>query len=186
MGGITTLISRIMLLANGVDYESGLRVRGTLKVYNAGTIRFGHNVTINTGLWANPISASGKTCIQVSDGAVLKIGNGTGISNTAITCQKEIIIGDHVLIGANCQIFDTDFHPLESYYRYGNERRDGFIERETVVIEDGVFIGSGAIILKGTHIGKKSIIGAGSVVSANVPSHEIWAGAPARFIKQAE
>lgn len=175
-----------MLLANGVEYESGLRVRGTLKVYNAGIIRFGYNVTINSGLWANPISASGKTCIQVSEDAILKIGNGTGLSNTAITCQKEILIGNNVMIGANCQIFDTDFHPLESFYRYENERSDDFVKRETVVIEDGVFIGSGVIILKGTHIGKKSIIGAGSVVSGNVPSHEIWAGTPAIFIKQAE
>lgn len=116
----------------------------------------------------------------------MKIGNETGISNTAITCQKKIIIGNRVLIGANCQIYDTDFHPLESYYRFGYKGSDDFVNREEVVIEDGVFIGSGVIILKGSHIGKNSIIGAGSVVSGNVPQHELWAGAPAKFIRQVE
>lgn len=185
-GCVTTLISMLVLFANGVKYGSGLWVRGVLKIYNRGTVILGDNVVINSGLWANPISSATKTCIQVSEGAVLKIGNATGISNTAITCWKEVTIGEHVLIGANCQIFDTDFHPCESYHRFGCKKNNDFIRQEAVVIEDGAFIGSSVIVLKGTRIGKESIIGAGSVVCGNVPPHELWAGVPARFIKQVE
>lgn len=180
------MISRVALFANGVKYGPGLWIRGTLKVYNRGTIILGDNITINSGLWANPISAAAKTCIQVSEGGILNIGDETGISNTAITCWKKITIGKHVLIGANCQIFDTDFHPCESYYRFGCKKSDEFVKQEAVVIEDGVFIGSSVIILKGAHIGKESIIGAGSVVCGNIPPHELWAGAPAKFIKRVE
>ena len=52
-----------------------------------------------------------------------------------------------------------------------------------VIIENSVFIGAQSIILKGVTIGKNSIIGAGSVVTKNVPANQIWAGNPARFIK---
>ena len=117
-------------------------------------------------------------------GGILKIGDGTGISNSSITCQQQIVIGNHVLIGANCQIYDTDFHPLESRYRFGQERNNNYIRRKLVRIEDEAFIGTGTIILKGTHIGRGSIIGAGSIVCGEIPPFEIWAGAPARFVKK--
>lgn len=116
----------------------------------------------------------------------MKIGNSSGLSNTYITCQKKIAIGDRVLIGANCQIFDTDFHSLESKYRYGAKIDDSKIKRRDVIIEDDVFIGTGCIVLKGTHIGQGAIIGAGSVVSGDIPPYEIWAGNPAKFVKKTE
>ena len=184
LGSITTAMSKISIRMNGVTYGSNLRIRGFLKIYNDGNIVLGNNVTINSALWANPISAATRTCFQVSVGGILEIGDGTGISNSSITCQQQIVIGNHVLIGANCQIYDTDFHPLESRYRFGQERNNNYIRRKLVRIEDEAFIGTGTIILKGTHIGRGSIIGAGSIVCGEIPPFEIWAGAPARFVKK--
>lgn len=179
---VTTIIQKIPLKINGVKYGSKLKIGGSLKIYNTGTIELGDNVTINSALWANPISAAMKSCFQVQ--GTLIIGDGTGISNTSITCQKEIVIGNHVLIGANCQIFDTDFHPLQSKYRFGPMKNNDFTKNAAIIIEDGVFIGTGCIILKGTHIGSGAIIGAGSVVCGHIPENEIWAGSPARYIKK--
>jgi len=51
-------------------------------------------------------------------------------------------------------------------------------------IEDNVFIGANCIILKGVKIGDRSIIGTDSVVTKNVPSDQIWAGNPAKFIRE--
>lgn len=67
-GDFTTVISKVELRLNGVKYSSGLHVRGTVKVYNSGEISIGNNVTINSALWANPISAAAHTCFQVSGG----------------------------------------------------------------------------------------------------------------------
>ena len=40
------------------------------------------------------------------------------------------------------------------------------------------------IICSDVEIGDNSIIGAGSIVTKNVPPNQIWAGNPAKFIKE--
>lgn len=54
----------------------------------------------------------------------LLIGDGVGISNSAITCWEHVEIGNNVLIGSGVRIYDTDFHPLESSYRYGEKKTE--------------------------------------------------------------
>lgn len=46
-------------------------------------------------------------------------------------------------------------------------------------------IGQGAIVQAGTEIGRESIIAAGAVVLPNtvVPSGQLWAGNPAKYIR---
>ena len=39
------------------------------------------------------------------------------------------------------------------------------------------------IICNSVTIGEGSIIGAGSVVTKDIPANQVWAGNPARFIK---
>lgn len=53
------------------------------------------------------------------------------------------------------------------------------------VIEDEVLIGMGAIVMDGAVIGKNAIIGAGAIVTQNtiVPAGTVWAGNPAKYIK---
>lgn len=53
------------------------------------------------------------------------------------------------------------------------------------IIEDEVLIGMGAIVMDGAIIRKNAIIGAGAVVTQNtiVPSGTVWAGNPAKYIK---
>lgn len=52
-----------------------------------------------------------------------------------------------------------------------------------VTIEHDAFIGAGCIILKGVTIGACSIVGAGSVVTKSIPPGQVWAGNPAKFIR---
>lgn len=60
-----------------------------------------------------------------------------------------------------------------------------FIEEKTKPITIGadVWIGAGSIIKSGVSIGTGAIVGAGSVVTHDVPPYEIWAGNPAKKIK---
>ena len=56
-------------------------------------------------------------------------------------------------------------------------------EHPMITIGNDVFIGAKSIILKGVTIGENSVIGAGSIVTKSVPANQIWAGNPAKFIK---
>lgn len=179
-----TPINKIAFYLNGITYGNGLKVTGRVCIRNIeGQVFIGNNVRINSASWANPIGLGDRTYFQIFDGGKIVIGNGSGISNTAITCAEKITIGNNVLLGAGCKIFDTDFHPIETKYRLSEVQEKSKIQTCPVEICDGAFIGGGAYILKGVTIGFNSIVGAGSVVAKSIPPNEVWAGNPARFIK---
>jgi acetyltransferase-like isoleucine patch superfamily enzyme len=52
-----------------------------------------------------------------------------------------------------------------------------------VRIGNDVWIGTSATILKGVHIHDGAVVGAGAVVTKDVGSCEIWAGNPARKVR---
>ena len=177
-------VKKACLIINGVEFGKNLMIRGRLKIYNQGKIMLGNNVTINSADWANPVGGWNHTLLQVR--GTLLIGDSVGISNSAITCWEHVEIGNNVLIGSGVRIYDTDFHPLESSYRYGEKKDGSRAIHDPVYIEDGVFIGAGSIILKGVRIGKNSIVGAGSVVAKSIPEGEIWAGNPAKKVRESQ
>jgi len=156
-------------------------INGLLFIRNLGNISIGDNFKVNSGINYNTIGGDIITRLITSHGGKLVIGNNVGISNSTIYCINSIEISDNVYIGGGCKIWDTDFHSLNPIERvYLGDKK---IKSYPILIEESVFIGASSIILKGVKIGKNSIIGAGSVVTKDVPSNEIWAGNPAKFIK---
>lgn len=86
-----------------------------------------------------------------------------------------IVLEDDVLIGPEVKILSVN-HPLDP-----KNRRSVILE--SVKIKQNVWIGAGAIICPGVTIGENSVIGAGSVVTKDVPANSVYAGVPAKFIK---
>ena len=62
--------------------------------------------------------------------------------------------------------------------------RDNPVTLSQVVIEDDVWIGCGVRILAGVHISSRSIVAAGAVVKGPVKSNCVFAGVPARMVKE--
>lgn len=156
-------------------------IRGKIYIRNYGSISIGKNFEANSGNRYNPIGGDTILRIIVEKNASLIIGNNVGISNSTIRVKEHIQIGNNVLIGGSCKIWDTDFHSLDAYERTHNDNK---VLNKPIKINDNVFIGANSIILKGVEIGENSIIGAGSVVSKKIPANEIWAGNPAKFIRR--
>lgn len=149
-------------------------------------LTIGLNFRMHNILRGNPIGRSQKCVFFVGKGANLKIGNNVGISQAAIVSHKNIEISDNVKIGCGVCIYDTDFHSLDFSIRENALLDIQNKVDKAVYIKKNVFIGAHSTILKGVVIGENSIVGACSVVTKNIPSNEIWAGNPAKFIKKIE
>ena len=166
---------------------SGATIGKKCRIYNRlyyflhprGTIMIGDNFTFSSGSNFNQLSRNIRGSIYVASDASLSIGNNVGVSSSCIWATKSITIGNHVNIGADTLILDTDAHHLDwKERRIGGERNS-----KAIVIEDDVFIGTRSIILKGVTIGARSIIGAGSVVTKDIPSDCVAAGNPCKVIR---
>lgn len=176
------IITCILFYLNRVEVKS-FDTRGVpfIMVSRTGKCSIGSNLRLNNVIRSNPVGKQQRCVISVFSDAEVCIGNNVGMSFTTISCSSRIIVGNNVLLGAGVCIYDSDFHPLDSESRIANLRDR--INSRPVIVEDNVFIGSGSMILKGVVVGKNSVIGACSVVSASIPPNQIWAGNPAKFIK---
>ncbi len=130
---------------------------------------------------ANLSSLGTKLILDVRNGGSISIGPRTGLSNCILISRAHIEIGEGTFIGADAKIFDNDFHSLNPENRRHWAERD--IISRPILIGKRCFIGGGAIILKGAVIGDEAVIGAGAVVSGTVGPREIWAGNPAKKVK---
>ncbi len=181
---VYTLIFKIKLRIYGCHYGRNIEIDGSilLKTKAKGVFNLGEYVRINSRFASNLVGITNKSIFQSIDGGKITIGNFTGITSCIISSRESITIGNNTLIGANCRIFDHDFHNLDYLVRRKNS---GNIKSEPVLIEDDVFVGTNSIILKGVRIGARTIIGAGSVVSIKIiPPDSLVAGNPARIIKK--
>lgn len=176
-----TCVLRTELWMNNVRTSKGIKAGGnvpTLRISpKAKSVSIGSNCSFNN---YNDAGWFAKCSIWVKAGAVLEIGDNSGMNGALVYAAKKIIIGNNVKIGGGSRIFDTDFHPLD--YKARRNTIDGTAAKP-IIIEDDVFIGAGSIILKGVTIGARSIIAAGSVVTKSIPADEIWGGNPAKKIR---
>ena len=154
---------------------------GRLIIQGHGIYQFGDDLTINSKETVNPIGGS-RTVFQTIAGGRIIIGNQVGMSHAILCSRSEIKIENNVLIGGGVKIFDHDFHSVSYEERMRNGDSD--VRTAPIRIKEGAFIGAHAIILKGVTIGRHSVIGAGAVVTKDVPDNEVWAGNPAKFVKE--
>lgn len=146
------------------------------------SVTIGENCSINSNFLSNLIGLYQRTIIIARGEGKIEIGSHVGISGTTIYARDRITIGDDTIVGANCKIFDNDFHSLDAEER----RRDVYdnLVTKPVKIGKNVFIGCNSIILKGTVLGDNCIVGAGSVVHGVFDADCVIAGNPARVIKK--
>lgn len=182
---ISTSRSHISLWLQGCPFGSKLITAGhcNFKARKAGSIRLGNKVRFQAYWRSNRVGLVGQVVIHTLDDGIVEIGDNSGGSSLVISAMNRVTIGSGVRIGGNVRIFDHDFHSLDVTERATQPLHLQNIQNRPVTIGNGVFIGAGSLILKGTEIGDNSIVGAGSVVSGQIPSGEIWAGNPARFIR---
>lgn len=180
-------ITKIKFQGNDVIYHD-FRTKGipyVMVARGAKGLCIGHGFSMNNTIKSNPIGIASPCIFFVDRGASITIGNDVGMSQVALVSYSDITIGDNVKIGGGTCVYTSDFHSLNAAIRASKE---DFSHRKTapVCIGHDAFIGAHCIILKGVTIGEKSIVGAGSVVTKNIPAGQIWAGNPAKYIRDVE
>ena len=164
-------------LGQGVHVAGKIRI----KVGPGGRVTVGDGVRFISGFAYNPVGNECVNSILVGRKGVLNIASGAGLSATTLVCEEAITIGENTYIGGGTRIYDTDFHSLDPAERIHHSRDT--VKSAPITIGRECFIGGHVIILKGVTIGDQSVIGAGSVVAKDIPPRQVWAGNPARFIK---
>jgi sugar O-acyltransferase (sialic acid O-acetyltransferase NeuD family) len=109
--------------------------------------------------------------------ASARLGPGT-VLLAGVVVTSGISIGSHVAVmpGAVLTHDNTvgDFATVASGVRFGGG----------VQVGTGAYVGAGALIREGLSIGDWALVGMGSVVLRSVPPSEVWAGAPARYLRR--
>ncbi len=100
--------------------------------------------------------------------------------NCVITAKEKVIINKNCLVAEMVVIRDQD-HITKVLG--GNHQREEF-ETAPIEIQENVWIAAKATILKGVQIGKFSVVAASAVVTRSVPPFQVWAGIPAKFMKE--
>nr|QOS27048.1 streptogramin A acetyltransferase [Vibrio parahaemolyticus] len=96
------------------------------------------------------------------------------------TFHQKVQIGNFCLISDLVSIVGND----HCYEKVGSPIIfSGVPKPMTTIIGDDVWIGHMVSIKAGITIGEGSIIGSNSMVTHNIPPYEVWAGVPARKIK---
>jgi acetyltransferase-like isoleucine patch superfamily enzyme len=145
------------------------------------------------------LDAKGETNQGISIGETCILGR-----HTILGCKNsDIVIGDHVGIGAHCIIHAVDASRvmvgenavigpmvyLAGGGDYHYERTDMPIGQQGIDCRGGIhigrncWIGAKTVILDGVTVGNDVIIGAGAVVTRDLPPFAVAAGNPARVIK---
>src|SRR5690625_5137976 len=88
-----------------------------------------------------------------------------------------------VTIGERCNIaMDVSF-VTQSHQLGASSRRAGSVTAAPIVVGDGVWIGTRAMVLPGVTIGRGCVIAAGAVVSCDCEPDGLYAGVPAKRVK---
>lgn len=106
------------------------------------------------------------------------IGPGSVVlAHTALT--SAVRIGSHVAVMP--QVVLTHDNVVDDYATLATGVRLG----GRVRIGRGAYVGAGALVREGLAVGDGALVGMGAVVLDDVPAREVWAGLPARYLRDA-
>lgn len=116
------------------------------------------------------------------DSSRFSIGKNVRLNNAVInTVSGKVIIRDHAFMGHNVSLL-TGAH---DYRQTGLARQTAVPESgRDIVIGEGVWVASNSTIIGPCEIGENAVIGACSFVTGKIPPNSVYAGVPAKFIRQ--
>lgn len=115
-----------------------------------------------------------------SNNSIIQIGDYTTINFAQISTHEEgsIVLGKDCMLSGSITMDVSDMHSI-----FDLKTGDRVNPPESIHIGDHVWIAQGVQIAKGVTIGSGSVIGAKSFVNNDVDKNSVYAGIPAKKIK---
>ncbi|MGN7212979.1 acyltransferase [Brachybacterium paraconglomeratum] len=112
--------------------------------------------------------------------SAVEMGPSCFINNQVYFDAGSVVLGAKVTVGPRAMFITADHSIGEATHRAGDGSHRG------ITVGDGAWIGAGAILLPGITVGAGSIIGAGAVVTSDCLPDSVYAGVPARKLRDLE
>lgn len=175
------------LCRRGVNTEIGnVKLIGMPCIEKApnSNITIGKNVTLISEHTANTAGVNHPVILSAEGpNSKIIIGAGVGMSGTSIVTCSSVEVGNNTYIGANVNIYGTDFHCIDASQRL-KQKSTANAPTAPIKIGNNCWIASNVTILKGVTIGDNAVIGAMSLVNKDIPANTVYAGVPAKFIRK--
>ena len=166
------------MLLWGIKFGKKCSFRGKSVFYRApgSDIIIGKKCRFNSNSRFNFRGINHPCILQTISGGHIEIGDNCGFSGVSIISGCSVVIGNHVLCGANVTIGDRNNH----------ENVFGGFAPMPVTIGNNVWVGMNSVVMRGVTIGENTIIGANSIVTKSIPANVIAVGSPCKVIKERE
>lgn len=113
----------------------------------------------------------------------LKVGPGAFLNyQVFLDSSAGIRIGANTRIGPR-STFITASHKIGDSEATRTDRSAGSEFARPISVGDNVWVGAGVTVLPGVTIGHGCVVAAGAVVVADCPPNTLWAGVPARRVR---
>lgn len=158
--------NNIIILGSGKLRRCTISIKG---VNNRIEIEDGANVSFSS------LEIVGNNCL-------IYIGKKTDIGGAYLSAkgyETQLVIGSNCMLSRNINIMTYDGHPI-----FDCESKKQINQPKNINIKNNVWIAANASILKGVTVEDNSIIGFGSVVTTDIVANSIYAGVPAKKIKE--
>lgn len=107
----------------------------------------------------------------------LSLGEGVFVNEGCYFDAGPISLGDNVFLGPRVVIITAN-HPVGPKWKRAADGEHSFVS-----VGSGSWLGAGVIVLPGVTIGEGCVIAAGAVVNRDCAPNGIYAGVPARRVK---
>jgi len=157
-----------------ITYGKNVRVSKDVRIYGTGKIIIGDNVRID----AFCILATGDSG-NINMGSHIHIASGV-----ALYGGGNISIGDFCTISSKCTLFSAS-DDYSGEYLIGPQISEKFlkVDKKPIILQAYSAIGAHSLVFPGTILREGAVLGSMSLANKELQEWKIYAGIPAKFIK---
>lgn len=174
------------LKSHGVDTQLGfVELFGDPLIYIAPGARIvmEEGVVLISGSEYNWAGINHPVVLSANDGAEIILHKGVGISGSSIVAVEHVEIGENTKLGANTNVYDTDFHPVIVSERL-HQKSILDAPHAPVNIGKNCWLASNVTVLKGVTLGENVVVSTMSLVNRSASGSVLLGGIPAKVIKE--